>query len=215
MIRIIVLFVTLIFFIECEDGESKLQKKNQTQNEFLLFLLKYREEGNCKKSVLGSDNSTKTTSCNRKPRGFCNINQSLTNQGEINFLFSEAKKVRDRTPECETSFFQSGILLTTATTTEEESNIRLKHEYVTVISCENDGFVLASNTSLATFDELKFLETARGKIGRTAKVLSLNPFVPASTRASARTCLEKEFIDTERNIFTDVTSGKIITEISK
>jgi len=205
----------LLLVFSCDDGETKLKNENRQQTEFLFALLKYREEGNCRKTVSNTNNSNKIVSCNRKPRGFCNLNQSLITSGDVNFLFSEAKKVRDRTPECETSFIQSGILLTKASTTSEEESIRKNHEYLTLTSCEDDGFVLTNNTKLATLGELLLLESARGRIGYAARVLNSNPLSSINIRETARLCLEKEFNDSERTLFSDVLTGKVLSEIRK
>jgi hypothetical protein len=213
--RIAFAILLLIGSISCDSGETKQKNQNEIQTNFLITIVKFREEGNCKKSVTNSSITDRTVTCNRKPRGFCNINQSLVTQGEVTYLLSEAKKVRDRNSDCETSFLQSGILLTTATSSTDEERIRSKHEYITVTSCEEDGFVINSVTRLASFEEFKFLDTARGKIGRTAKTLSLSPLTTVSIRDKAKLCLEKEFIESERSFFTDLVAGKIITEISK
>lgn len=205
----------LLLVTSCEDGETKLEKQNKFQTEFLLTLTRYREEGNCRKSILAENLVDKTITCSRKPRGYCSINQSLLTQGEINYLLTEGKKVRDRNPDCETSFLQSGILLLTATTAKDEESIRSKHEYITVPTCEEDGFTLNQNVRLATFTEVLLTDSARGRIGRSAKVLSLNLFATASIREKAKLCLEQEFTESERDFLSNLVAGKILLEVSK
>ncbi len=209
---LIILLIACMF--SCEDGETKLAKQNLDQTYLLVYLVNVREEGNCKK-VVSNTNNTQTTTCSRKPRGFCSIKQSIITQGEINFLLSEGKKVRDRTSDCELSFLQSGLLTTTATTTEDEATIRGNTIYSVVSSCENDDFIIRDKTRLATSTEILFLESAKGRIGRTASVLSINRLATVTIRNQARSCLEKEFSDSERGLFTDLGSGTVLLEVSK
>ncbi|TGL61860.1 hypothetical protein EHQ58_04400 [Leptospira ognonensis] len=215
MIQRICLLYLILIVTYCEDGETKLEKQNKFQTEFLITLTRYREEGNCRKSILAENLVDKTLTCSRKPRGYCSINQSLITQGEINFLITEGKKVKDRNSNCETSFLQSGILLLTATTAKDEESIRSKHEYVTVSNCEDDGFILNENVRLATFSEIQLIESARGRIGRSAKLLSLSLLTTASIREKAKLCLEQEYSENEIDFFSNLVAGKVLLEVSK
>ncbi|MDZ4726393.1 MAG: hypothetical protein SH817_09560 [Leptospira sp.] len=215
MNQIVICLIFVSLFLSCEDGEEKNKKRIQNQNNFMFLLSYSRETGNCKIEITDETTKLKTTTCNRKPNGVCNINTSLITQSEITLQLSEGKKITDKYSECELSFLQSGILLLKPTTSEEESKMKSNTIYASIESCESDGFNLNSESRLATFHELRFLESARGKIGKTAKNITINRFLSLTIRERATACLEKEYSLAERNFYDDLVLSRIVESVRK
>ncbi|WP_411821357.1 hypothetical protein [Leptospira sp. 'Mane'] len=210
------LLVLSVSFFSCEanDGESKQKEKNQTQTNFLIILSAFRSEGNCIKTTKQS--SAEVSVCNRKPRGVCNIGQSLLTQSEVTFQLSEMKKIADHSPDCQESILQSGLLSLKATTPEEEANNKNQISYQTVDSCEAAGYVLAlSSQRYATYGELTFLSSAKGKIGSAAMKISSTILLPKTNRDVADSCLLREFTQQERELLGFIKDGIVIQEVEK
>ena len=209
------IFVLSVSLFHCgEEGKAKQKERNQNQTQFLILISAFRSEGNCVKVTKQS--SVDVSTCSRKPRGICNINQSLVTQSEVTFQLSETKKISDRTPDCQESILQSGLMFLKPTTQAEETNIKNITNYQTVDSCEASGFSLSqASQRLATYDELVFMDSPGGKIGFAAIKISASVFLPKVNRDFATSCLEKEFTVTERELLGLVKSGTVVLEMEK
>ncbi len=181
----------------------------------MIVLSRFNEEGNCKRTIFNENTQTTSVNCNRYPRGICNIDLSIVSSGEITFQINEGRKLAERVVECDLSFLQSGILSTTSTSQTDEQSLRKNVTYSSVSTCEGYGFLIPEGKRLSLSSELTFLESARGKIGRTASLLRDNIFLTQTIRDRARICLSNEYSLDERSLFDDLKSGKVITEIAK
>lgn len=213
--RFLFFLILLLSLMRCEEGEELRRKQTQNNLNFLLILAKSRMDGNCLKTVTDSTTSKKSYFCSLRPSGLCTINLSLITQGEVTYAFRESKKVTDRTADCQESLAQSGIFSLKASTTKEEEDFKLNTEYKSVVSCEAENFTLKANVRLATNEEILFFESARGKIGRSASFLSTSLFLPKVNKDRATSCLESAFTESEKDLFKNLSEGKILIEVSK
>ncbi len=215
VLNILFTFFLMLYVLSCNEGSDKIQAKNEREQTLMIVLSRFNEEGNCKRTIFNENTQSTSVTCNRYPRGICNIDLSIVSSGEITFQINEGRKLAERVVECDLSFLQSGILSTTSTSQTDEQSLRKNVTYITVASCEADGILIPEGKRLTLASELTFLESARGKIGRTASILRDNIFLTQTIRDRARICLSNEFTLDERSLFDDLKSGKVITEIAK
>lgn len=206
---ILIMFILgLSFFVTCEDGEEIRKKETKTIDLFLLTISYLRSQGNCK--VIEKSDPSDTVSCNRKPNGLCTSNEKIITSGELTKTIKEARDFIDLYPNCFESLGQSGLLSTKVTTESEKEEILTNYIYETVSSCEEIGLVLLPSESLANLEEILFLESPKGKIGRAAQVLKNFPLSPLSTKDKANFCLSEGFSESERTLLQNFQIGNII-----
>ncbi|WP_246837485.1 hypothetical protein [Leptospira bouyouniensis] len=185
-------------------------KKEEEQTWILSTLYWQRNSGNCIKL----DSNTNTRTCSRRPSGVCNVNQLIVTQAEVNFNLNETRNIQNRIPDCQESILQSGILSQGATSNSNTDTIKSRYSFQVVETCENVGIQPNSGTRLATFFEIQWLESPRGKISKAAKLIAANGFLPQSSRDKANSCLQLEFLEWEKELAQENNLNKILLEIA-
>lgn len=202
---------SILFLVSCfETGEELQRKKEEEQTQLLTTLVWQRNYGNCIKT----DTNTNTRTCSRRPLGVCNQGQLIITQAEVNFILNETRIIQNRTTDCQESILQSGLLNTKATTNANIDSIQSRYQFLVTESCEIAGIQPATGTRLATFFELQWLESPRGKTAKAAKVIAANGFLPQSSRDKANACLQLEFLEWEKDLAQGSNENKILLEIS-
>ncbi|TGN19744.1 hypothetical protein [Leptospira idonii] len=187
------------------------KKKNNDTLFFTMILSDFRMQGNCLKSV--SSGSTVTRTCSRYPRGYCFINLYIRTKEEAASSLNAGRKIIERVSLCQESLVLSGVPAVKQTTAEEENQIRANYGFEVVNSCEEAGVSLVSSKRLASYEELLFLESVRGKVARAAWTISKNPFLSAASRNNANSCLEKEFTPSEKDLAKQVVETTLLLEV--
>ncbi|EMY71775.1 hypothetical protein [Leptospira vanthielii] len=213
MKRILIGVSLILFLISCfESGEETQKKEENKQTLYLTTLYLVRQSGNCIKTntSLTSNNQF----CSRRPLGVCTVDQLIVTQSEVNVILNEVKTIQTKTVDCQESIFQSGVLLSKATTTAEIDTLKSQYTFRVVESCELEGFQVANGTRFANFSEIQWLESVRGKIAKAAKTISVNVFLPQAYRDRANSCLNLEFKDWEKDLAQGNNENKILVEIT-
>lgn len=212
MKRIIIGFCFFLFFTSCfENGEEKQKEEENKQTVYLTTFYWIRQSGNCIKT--DTTLSTNNQFCSRRPLGICSVNQLILTQSELNVLLNDMRTIQNRTADCQESILQSGILSLKATTVTETENLKSKYTFRVAESCELEGFQTAAGVRFASFTEIQWLESVRGKIAKAAKTISANGFLPQATRDRANSCLQLEFKDWEKDLAQGNNENKILVEI--
>lgn len=207
----ILLIICLFIFTRCFESGEDLQKKKEEEQTWILSTLYWqRNSGNCIKL----DSNTNTRTCSRRPSGVCNVNQLIVTQAEVNFNLNETRNIQNRIPDCQESILQSGILSQGATSNSNTDTIKSRYSFQVVETCENVGIQPNSGTRLATFFEIQWLESPRGKISKAAKLIAANGFLPQSSRDKANSCLQLEFLEWEKELAQENNLNKILLEIT-
>ncbi|TGM02155.1 hypothetical protein [Leptospira jelokensis] len=206
-----ILFFCLLFLISCFESGKDLQKKQEEKQTWILTTLYWqRNFGNCIKT----DTNANSRTCSRRPLGVCNHNQLIVTQAEVNLNFAEANALLSRTPDCQESIIQSGILTLSATSNASSENLKSRYLFQVTESCEGSGFVPSANVRLANFSEIQWLESARGKIAKAANAITANGFLPQANRDKANNCLRLEYIDWEKDLAKENVENKVLLEIA-
>ncbi|PJZ47002.1 hypothetical protein [Leptospira brenneri] len=212
MKRIIIHLSLILFLISCfESGEEKQKEKENKETIFLTTLYLIRESGNCIKTDTTLTNNNRF--CSRRPLGICSVNQLILTQSELNVILNEMRTIQNRTTDCQESILQSGILSLKATTALETENLKSKYTFQVAETCELEGFQTSASARFATFSEIQWLESARGKIAKGAKTIAANGFLPQANRDRANSCLQLEFKDWEKDLAQGNNENKILVEI--
>ncbi|XDD46398.1 hypothetical protein AB3N60_17095 [Leptospira sp. WS39.C2] len=207
--RFLLLFIIFALFSCFESGEEVQKQEEEKQTWILTTLSWQRNFGNCIKL----DNDTNSRVCSRRPLGVCNVNQLIVTQAEVNFTINETRNIQSRIPDCQESILQSGLLSLKATTNANIDTFKSKYGFSVTESCEVSGIQPSAGTRLATFVEIQWLESTRGKVAKAAKIISTNGFLPQSSRDKANSCLQLEFLEWEKNLAQGNNENKILIEI--
>jgi len=206
-----IIMISILALPSCfESGKDVQNKKEEEQTWILTTLYWQRNSGNCIKL----DTNTNSRTCSRRPLGICNVNQLIVTQAEVNFLLNETKNLQNRVPDCQESILQSGILNTKATTNANTDSFKTRYGFTVTESCEVAGIQPAAGTQLATFVQIQWLESARGKIAKSAKAIVANGFLPQSSRDKANSCLQIEFLEWEKELAQANNDNKILIEMT-
>ncbi|MDF3818931.1 hypothetical protein P3G55_03410 [Leptospira sp. 96542] len=201
--------IFLLLFATCEDGES-LKKKNESNELLFLVSIQYiRSLGNCKRIETQENSGVITTTCSRTPSGVCNVESLFYTQADLSYSIREGRDITNVYPECFESFIQSGIPNLKITTEENKTKMRTLNQFVVVESCEMEGLSLPSNERLATYHEIQFLESPKGKIGLAAKFITGFALAQTTSKANANQCLDKVFSQKELELITSVQTNSV------
>ncbi|TGL86715.1 hypothetical protein EHQ68_15570 [Leptospira congkakensis] len=205
-------FSLLLCLISCfENGDEKQKEEENKQTVSLTTLYLVRQSGNCIKTntTLSSNNRF----CSRRPLGICNVNQLILTQSELNVILNDTRIIQARTTDCQESIALSGVLSLKATTVANIDSFKSQYTFQVVETCELEGFQTSAGTRFATFTEIQWLESVRGKIAKAAKTISANTFLPQANRDRANSCLNLEFKDWEKDLAQGNNENKILVEI--
>lgn len=203
--------LSILCLVSCFETGEDLQKKKQEEQTWILTTLYWqRNFGNCIKI----DTNANTKTCSRRPLGVCDHNQLIITQAEVNFNLNETRTIQNRTPDCQESILQSGILALGATSNANIDTLKGRYQFQVTESCETSGYVPSANVRLATFSEIQLLESPRGKIAKAAKTISANGFLPQSSRDKANSCLRLEFLEWEQILAGESFENKVLLEIT-
>ncbi|TGM55883.1 hypothetical protein EHQ91_13410 [Leptospira biflexa] len=208
----VIIFITCLFLhTSCLQSGEDIQQKNEEETTWLLStLLWQRNSGNCIKT----DTNTNISMCSRRPLGICNVNQLIVTQAEVNYTLNESRTIQNRNPDCQESILQSGILSQSATSNANSDTIKARYRFLVTESCEASGVQPSSDTRFATFFEIQWLESTRGKIAKAAKSIVANGFLPQNSRDKANSCLQLEFLEWEKGLAEGNLQNKILIEIT-
>jgi hypothetical protein len=194
-----------LFFVGCEHyNQLKVLERQESKEETnLLALIQIRNKGNCKIQ----DTSTQPTTilCNKKPFGLCNEDLYVVTVGEKSKLSKGASDIIKLEPKCQYAFLQSGITNLTVSTNADKDNIRKRYTFEPIESCMVDGFVDADK--LLVFDELIFLESAKGRIGEKIMTIINSKTLTTSIKSDANQCLNTIFSTSEKTLLEEVYSN--------
>ncbi|EOQ89936.1 putative lipoprotein [Leptospira yanagawae serovar Saopaulo str. Sao Paulo = ATCC 700523] len=206
-----IFYIFLLLLISCFESGKDLQKKQEENQTWILTTLYWqRNFGNCIKT----DSNTNTKTCSRRPLGVCNHNQLIVTQAEVNLNLNETNGLLGRTPDCQESILQSGILSLSATTNANSESLKSRYLFQVTESCEGSGYVPSANVRLASFSEIQWLESVRGKIAKAAHTISINGFLPQANRDKANNCLRLEFLEWEKDLAKENVENKVLLEIT-
>lgn len=174
----------------------------------MILISIFRNTGECLRIETTETSTIKR--CSKYNRGLCNTNLLITTDGEKTKITSDVSNLLKKTSECRDSVVSSGLLSITSTSAESEKSIKQKNLYIGIESCNTSEF--SNYSKLVTLDELLFLTSFRGRIGKEAEKLRKNIFLSQTIRSNAESCLSKQFSDSERTLISDIILQKKLEE---
>ncbi len=175
----------VLMILACKDNDSEFRNKELDYNSSMLYLIQYRNEGNCLRTERTGSNKGRIY-CDRRPRGLCNSTELILTSGERTSRFSDINDINKYSPDCGPTIAASGLLLEAETTNAQTDTINSNNFYNFIDQCENSNLV--SNATLFTNQELDFLNSPKGKIAIAADVLNISPG-QKSVKDQAGACL--------------------------
>ncbi|WP_108978330.1 hypothetical protein [Leptospira ryugenii] len=203
--RVSSLLFLIVFIAACNGGKDELEKRNNETSQVMLLLSYSRSLGNCKKTTKTNDKENSV--CSRWPSGLCNHDLLFFTSGEISKLLSDGNDIIKQNANCSDAFAQSGIFSLRTSTYQEQDNVIRDNRFEVIDNC-----VSPVSARLATFEELVFLSSAKGRIGKAATTLQSNLFLSAPIRGRSTDCLRTEFSENERKLLEDWLAKRVLEE---